>query len=78
MKRAEFGRHSSGTYVRGHAYVEKELYGCQGPMWDQVVSVLVLAVYTYFFFKVVYGVEFLGQERAIDSFVLKKFPTLER
>lgn len=37
MKRAEFGRHSSGTYVRGHGYVEKELYGCQGPMWDQVV-----------------------------------------
>lgn len=53
MKRAEFGRHSSGTYVRGHGYVEKELSGCQGPRWDQVVFMLVLAIDTYFFFKVV-------------------------
>ena len=53
MKRVEFGRPSSGTYVRGHGYVEKKLYGCQGPTWDQVVFVLVLAIDTYFFFKVV-------------------------
>lgn len=66
---------SSRTYVKEMVMLRRSSAECQGPTWDQevVVLVVVLAISTYFPLKLSGILKFLGQERAIDSFVLKKF-----